>query len=518
MKTKRSSLFTYSFTSIGKYLIAIICLLGIALLLIPLESLISIGEVISPLGTLQEKTILLFKFIKLSFPILGACGLIWLIIPEIYRKPIQNSINRLLSSSWALPIILIISVLLRLAWIIYFPTKPYADSIWYFRTASELAAGQGYVVNIESHKPLASWPVGYPAFLAFFFLITGPNLWVAKIANVFLSLICVILTFVFTKSIFNRSIALYSAFIIAIFPGMIVYSSLVSTDLLFMTMTTLCFSLILKLRTLSESIDAPNKSWLGVFGIGLANGAMSLVRSIGLLLLPFWLIEKLIVNRKSSFRSMMIWSAFIVVGTIIILSPWTIRNYIYFKAFIPVSTNGGANFWIGNNPLAYGGYIFPNNAEENPLFPLIGTETLIDKTGYSLGLKFIKENPVRALQLIPAKLFYLINSNDFGLHWNKLSAVSQNQHGAGNRPFAITNLLYLIIVVIALIGIGTLFFPQNNRLLVWIGVLFSLYWVVINLPFFGQDRFMMPLWPILAMYSAVGFNYIINIGNPGESK
>ncbi|MEW6756326.1 MAG: hypothetical protein AB1505_35945, partial [Candidatus Latescibacterota bacterium] len=36
------------------------------------------------------------------------------------------------------------------------------------------------------------------------------------------------------------------------------------------------------------------------------------------------------------------------------VAPWTLRNAMVHRAFVLVSTNGGFNFWIGNNPLATG--------------------------------------------------------------------------------------------------------------------------------------------------------------------
>jgi hypothetical protein len=37
-----------------------------------------------------------------------------------------------------------------------------------------------------------------------------------------------------------------------------------------------------------------------------------------------------------------------------VLSPWMIRNYLVFDRFIPTSTNGGFNFWRGNNAVTSG--------------------------------------------------------------------------------------------------------------------------------------------------------------------
>jgi hypothetical protein len=38
---------------------------------------------------------------------------------------------------------------------------------------------------------------------------------------------------------------------------------------------------------------------------------------------------------------------------VLMLLPWTVRNAIVFRAFIPVSTMGGSNLWQGNVPLTH---------------------------------------------------------------------------------------------------------------------------------------------------------------------
>ena len=44
------------------------------------------------------------------------------------------------------------------------------------------------------------------------------------------------------------------------------------------------------------------------------------------------------------------------------LAPWTVRNYVMFGKFVPVTVSAGKNLWIGNNAHATGSqhYDFPN--------------------------------------------------------------------------------------------------------------------------------------------------------------
>ncbi|MBE0410190.1 MAG: glycosyltransferase family 39 protein [Anaerolineales bacterium] len=404
---------------------------------------------------------------------------------------------------------MILGLGLRLFWIFIYPTQLYADSIWYFEKGIEISSGYGYVYDLESMRPTAAWPVGYPAFLAFLFFFTGPSELVAKLANVALSLITIYLTYIYGKWIFNRTIGILSAFLISILPGYIIYSNLVSTDILFAFLTTTTLILAIK-PIVYESHKRLNPQFFGIM-TGLINGAAVMVRSTGLLLFPLWIFIRWLGRREG--RSIILrWGIGLFVGTAGIVLPWTLRNYLVFDEFVPISTNGGWNFWMGNNPHAYGGYIATNNPEINPLLPLIGDEFAVDKTGYELGMEFIRENPLQVIKLIPAKIFYMYNSNDHGLVWNSLSAVDASQRGTGDRVFMLTNLVYTIVGALALIGISNLVLRgnlvRNGR--VWVGVIFFIYWTVLHIPYFGLDRFSMPLLPILSTYAASGLCAFLN--------
>jgi hypothetical protein len=52
-------------------------------------------------------------------------------------------------------------------------------------------------------------------------------------------------------------------------------------------------------------------------------------------------------------RSRVIAAAALVLTPVLVIAPWTIRNALVFKAFIPVSTMGGLNLWQGNTTLTH---------------------------------------------------------------------------------------------------------------------------------------------------------------------
>jgi hypothetical protein len=60
------------------------------------------------------------------------------------------------------------------------------------------------------------------------------------------------------------------------------------------------------------------------------------------------------ISRKSfSRRTVRVWLA-LAAATILVVLPWTVRNYFVLRTFVPIATNSGINFYIGNNPAATG--------------------------------------------------------------------------------------------------------------------------------------------------------------------
>lgn len=82
-----------------------------------------------------------------------------------------------------------------------------------------------------------------------------------------------------------------------------------------------------------------------------------------------------------------------------VLSPWWIRNFQVFNRWVPLSTEGGYTFWVGNNPLADGG-------GDSPLSPAPAAldELAWDRWHYREGLAYIKEHPGRTAALAVKKL------------------------------------------------------------------------------------------------------------------
>ena len=485
---------------------AIVCAAAIALLFIPQALVVAAAVRLAPDHLLEEKTVALLGALQWVMPIVGVLGIIWILLAPRARSSMRNLAIVTGSSRWSLPVILVLATVVRVAWLYWFPTRPYADSVGYIAAATQLVNGHGYVWDAESMQPLVGWPVGYPAILAALFLITGVTAETALALNLVVSVLTVAQTAWLGSLLFGRRVGLMSALLLALFPGFVVYTSLVSTELVFLWLTSLCYLLAARPPQRTTAFAPTVNAGIAA---GIMAGAGALVRSTGLLLLPFWVFVRW--SSQRNVKQAALWAVALFATAALIVLPWTARNYLTFGKIIPVSTNGGMNFWIGNNPNSHGAYMFPHDPALNPLYPLAEQrdEIGMESEGYRLGSAWIRAtlqtDPKRIFVLYGAKIVYFVSGFDFGLQWNTLSAMAENQSGTGLRAHVLVNGAYLAMLAGVFFGVLALMLARGHgTLLQWGPLLFYLYWLAVHMPFFGQDRFMLPALPGLIIFSALG--------------
>lgn len=76
---------------------------------------------------------------------------------------------------------------------------------------------------------------------------------------------------------------------------------------------------------------------------------------------------------------------------ILVIFPWSVRNYYIFTDVVPISTNVGDVFYRANNPMATSGFLY---AGQRNLNKYLKNEVIWNKTGYEWCKEWIKENPL----------------------------------------------------------------------------------------------------------------------------
>jgi 4-amino-4-deoxy-L-arabinose transferase-like glycosyltransferase len=140
---------------------------------------------------------------------------------------------------------------------------------------------------------------------------------------------------------FGRRAGLLAGALVAVYPDLVWFSVRFWSETLFMVFLWWAVERTLKADAVRSVPTAA--------AAGALFGLAALTRELALYLAPIavlWLLRPTTSWRPSP-RSP--WrAAALALGLVVCVAPWTLRNAVVFKAFIPVSTMGGLNLWQGN--------------------------------------------------------------------------------------------------------------------------------------------------------------------------
>lgn len=422
----------------------------------------------------------------------------------------------------------VVALATRILFVMIVPTKPVSDFLAYDNAGWAIASGHGAV---DAGQPWINWPPGYPAFLGLLYFIFGHSLLAAKLAQVLLSTATCVLTYFVARAVFAEDgwfIGPLAAMLVAVYPQSIFYTSVLASDVLF------SFLLMLAVWTLVRNGFPSSRNALLT---GLIIGLATLTRGQALLLpivVVVWLIIALLKTGGVAFGdeageqvtaprvAFLTWKktamTAVLVGlvAIVVVLPWTARNYRVFHRFIPVSANTGTNLWIGNNPAADGRYMWPVG---NPL-ARISDPIERDHEGIRLASAFIRRDPWGFFHRGLRKLTALLAPAFDGTSWSQ--AGSTNPGGIVLSKAALAEeWSYALLAVPALFGLAAFLWrwillawrtrrnggrPEARRDSQQVGglLLFGvvLYWMAVHFIFFGDSRYRLPLIPIFAIFAA----------------
>jgi hypothetical protein len=235
------------------------------------------------------------------------------------------------------------------------------------RIARALVTGYGYSDPFANaylvHSGPTAWlPPLYPLLMAVVFRVFGvythESAWVLMAINCVFSAATGVATWEIATRCFNRRVALWSAWLWALYPAAMQYAVRWPWE---MTITTALFSftLVLALRMRGvlngqwSEIESKNTTlttqWLA---FGLLWGVIALSNATLLIFLPvcgIWILRGTI-HRPHAIRDATL-AALIFLACI---APWTWRNWQDFHVFIPLRGNFGAELCMGNGPGSHG--------------------------------------------------------------------------------------------------------------------------------------------------------------------
>ena len=235
---------------------------------------------------------------------------------------------------------------------------------------------------------------------------------------------------------------------------------------------------------------------------GLTLGIAALTRSPALYALAFvvpWLLLRgLQRTGAGSLRSRLVQATRSIVAPVALLAvcalavvlPWTARNWIEYRRFIPVDTLGPINLWLD---LGESG---DRDRKINELRAL----PQADRQAYATERvrEILAEDPLRPLRNVWPSFRHVWKAQYIEDYWVKRSFFTRPLREAA--PLGLPGDIIWLIVAVG--GVAGLLHPATDRpfkilLLLWLGYTFATVLV-----FHVEPRYLVPIWWLLGLYAA----------------
>jgi 4-amino-4-deoxy-L-arabinose transferase-like glycosyltransferase len=312
---------------------------------------------------------------------------------------------------------LVLAVAVRLLFAFgYWVGKPLNhDEQEYLELGRNLASGHGFSYDpIEAGQPeperFGRAPL-YPLRVAAVARVTAPAALIPalKVVQSLLGALTVWLIAVVARRTAGDSASLIAAWVAALYPPLAWLSAFVFSEALYVVLA------IANVVVLGALVDGPrlgaadgattSRRWRLV-AVGVVGGLAALTRPAHvffLVLVGLWLAG----TRRLS------WAVLIAAGALVVVAPWTVRNYVTYGRPVLIASEGGITFWTGNHPLSPGeGDMAANPAIKlddqriRASHPGLSAEQL-EPVYYREALRTIAAHPWWWLRLEARKFFFL---------------------------------------------------------------------------------------------------------------
>jgi hypothetical protein len=261
---------------------------------------------------------------------------------------------------------------------------------------------------------------------------------------------------------------------------------------------------------LLTAVDRPSSTL--ALAAGILTGLAVLTRPSALLVAP--LLAAPLADRRWPFRARAHIAAAAVLGAVLALAPWTIRNAAVYREFVLVSDVGGFNFYLGNSDLMARFYEISDrksyDAWSDETFVLLGTRlnelaaagvTSPGAVTRSLVRRTIADaaaRPAATTRLLARKAWDWLRPYPNPLFWQ--------------RPVVLgIGALYVTLYVLAARGLALA--PRRGATLFALTFLFAS--MAAHVMTLVSWRYRVPYWdPVLILYGAFGAGTLLSKWKP----
>jgi 4-amino-4-deoxy-L-arabinose transferase-like glycosyltransferase len=345
------------------------------------------------------------------------------------------------------------------------------DSDRYIRMAGHIL--NQAMISYDGRSLTAGDVPGFPLFLAGLRAVFGPGLIWIYLAQVILSAATVLLVYLIGSELFSAKAGLIAAAFASVAPLLLLFVATPLSEVLYTFLATAFLALYVRARR--------SPAW--ALAAGLVGGAAVMTRPV--LAIFVGLLGLIMLARKGR-RGL---GLALLAGFALVLAPWVIRNAVAFGEFIPLSSRGGFEFYLGNaadSTGGTGGHLAWGSDVKMPPGPAPG----------------VSENAWSG-QLARQAIDNLITQP--GLFWQRLPGKIWNMWrptwaGASMRNLVMVGGIYIVLVCLALLC------PFSAACRKRSGVLWGYlgYHVLVHALIYGIVRYRIPVEPVLCVLAGQG--------------
>ncbi len=358
------------------------------------------------------------------------------------RHPIEKPIF------W-LAAICVLGILVRVVAVQGIQPAPASDFETYHQVAAALAEG-----TIVKADYIAKYPhvIGYPAFLSLFYRLFGASVVVGQYVNILLCGGIMVELYFLGKRVADKSVGLLGALLFALLPSMVLYCTLLASEMLFTVLFLGCVLLLL---------EAIKRKGCAAVLLGLAAGLLlavtNAVRPLGpLVLIAFflyaWLFGKNLVRWKAAV-SVVLLAAYVLTGMGLTASVARVIGE-------DIQTSAtGYTLYVGTNLESGGTWNEADALKSDAVFAAAGgDEKRWNDQMTDLALERLQGYSMPQLVLLMGKKFSNLWGTNDHVNWYIKSALPAEDayHGYYEPLRTLTNLGYYAVLLLVVFGLRAL--------------------------------------------------------------
>jgi 4-amino-4-deoxy-L-arabinose transferase-like glycosyltransferase len=357
------------------------------------------------------------------------------------------------------------------------PNRPLGDEPAWLAVADAVQAGGFQPLRAD----LLFYPPAYPYVIAAARHLCGTLLAVKLLQALLGALLVAVVASVGTLA-FGRGVGRLAAALTAFWPVLVWYTAHFWSEPLFV---------LLLWAGIERVMKGDRDGRLGATSLGgLLLGLAALTREPALYFLP--LLAVWVASGRLAWSRRQAWT--LVAATLIVVAPWTVRNALRYRAFVPVSTMGSRALWEGNTEGTRGevyGEYDAVGAREGPIAQ--------HRLAMREGLRAILERqPGWLAEKVASEVPHLLSPDNMVLVSLRRRAYGPVTPLALWLVAAVTILPYLAVMSLFVVGLARLV-PSRPAVLL---LAFLAFYMLLHVVVHGHHRFRLPMLPAIFVIGA----------------